>query len=182
MISNESNRKLNLFGWFPPESAAFLEKLIKEYNVKTVIEIGSFLGLSTAFFAEKCEHVVAIDPFVLTDEGRKYYPGAEPLEDDLYPQFEFNMQSLGLMNKIEVLKMTSEEASKKYKESADLIYIDGSHAYEDVLADINLWNPRAKLIICGDDYDENWPEVRDAVDASFSDILVNGRVWYEIRQ
>ena len=50
---------------------------------------------------------------------------------------------------------------------ADLVYIDASHDYDSVLLDISLWLPRARMAICGDDYDAHWPGVGQAVHEMF---------------
>jgi hypothetical protein len=52
---------------------------------------------------------------------------------------------------------------------ADLIYIDGSHEYEDVISDIDSYLPLVRKggIFFGDDY-YGWPGVAKAVDEKFS--------------
>jgi hypothetical protein len=47
---------------------------------------------------------------------------------------------------------------------ADLIYIDGSHNYDDVVADIRAYRPllRSGGVMFGDDYE--WKSVREAVE------------------
>ena len=56
---------------------------------------------------------------------------------------------------VEVLQMTSEEASKRFKDaSIDIVYIDGDHRYEAVKKDIELWMPKLKDdgILSGHDF------------------------------
>ena len=67
---------------------------------------------------------------------------------------------------LSIIKLDSISASKLFKpKSLDLIYIDGSHDYKSVLKDIKAWYSRVKPngIICGDDYNEHWNGVVDAV-------------------
>lgn len=165
-------------GWFPAENRDTLEKLIAKHNVKSVVEIGTFVGLSTAWFAERVERVITIDPFdaltridYLNDEMKKH-------AEDQYQSF---LNFTKEYKNIEAIKMTSLEAADLHRSLfADLIYIDGSHKYQDVKDDIDAWYPRANAVLCGDDYTEAWPEVRKAVDeqAKFTSINRDQRCWY----
>lgn len=183
----------NIPGWFPQTNKDTLTKLIEEHNVKTVIEIGSFVGLSAVWFAERVEHVLTIDPFDAIT--RINYLRGEMLEaaKDQWGNFLENIKG---HENIHVIKGTSEEAhASTYshfphgkcaggvhdKICADLIYIDGSHEYEDVKKDIELWHPRAIKILCGDDYTESWPGVRKAVDECGRLINKKQRVWYHLK-
>lgn len=56
-----------------------------------------------------------------------------------------------------ILKMSSLEAAKKFPEQYfDVVYIDGCHAYESVLADCEAYYPLVKVggLLCGHDYVE----------------------------
>lgn len=164
-------------GWFPIENQNALLKLIKENNVKTVIEVGSFLGSSAAFFATHCDHVYTIDPFKKWKEGVER-GGIDELDEYFYDQFDFNMKALGVRDKITAIPVTSVDGAGLFPTlKADLVYIDGTHDYENVKRDIELWLGRANIVICGDDYDENWPGLKQAVDEA-GGAQVDGRVWF----
>jgi len=170
--------KIDLYGWMPQENRQVLKKLIKQNDIKTVIEIGCFLGKSTHFFAKRGCHVLSIDTF----EGAKDLNRCKeviPRLPNLFEQFKFNMQALGLTDRVSWFKGTSADAHKIFKHSADLVYIDGSHEYEDVINDINLWMPRATKIICGDDYSGNHPGVTQAVDELIPNANTKNRVWFK---
>lgn len=184
--------KLDLYGWFPQENADTLAKLIKEHNIKTVIEIGCFLGLSTKFFVEQGCTVISIDTF----EGSKDLNGSQAVKDrlpNLYEQFLFNLKELGIEDKVKVMRMTSSKAYQEMHDyahehglltddlSADLVFIDGSHEYDDVRVDISLWNKMADKIICGDDYTDVHPGVKRAVDELLPEANKNQRLWYQIK-
>ncbi len=47
-------------GWFAMENRSELQRLIEKHGVKTVIEVGSFLGLSAVWFAQRVEHVFCL--------------------------------------------------------------------------------------------------------------------------
>ena len=171
--------KLDLFGWFPKENEETLKKLIKENNVKTVIEVGCFLGKSTKFFVEQGCEVVSIDTF----EGASDLNDCEEVKKrlpNLYEQFLFNLKELGIENRVTVLQGSSEWAffcTQPFR--SDLIFIDGSHKYEDVKQDIKMWSRRANKIICGDDYTDVHPDVKQAVDELLPNANKNQRVWYQ---
>jgi len=51
----------------------------------------------------------------------------------------------------------------------DIVYIDASHEYENVLNDIRAWLPKVNPsgVICGDDYIQGWDGVIQAVNETF---------------
>jgi len=69
---------------------------------------------------------------------------------------------------VNVIKMDSLEAVNLYKDnSLDFIFLDGSHDYDSVTADLKAWYPKIKKtgIFTGDDYQPGfWPGVILAVD------------------
>ena len=83
-------------------------------------------------------------------------------------------------------------------ESADVIFVDGDHRYEGVLADIRGWYPKLKPsgVIMGHDFDgKTYDEdlvnkdndngyhhgVVKAVLGQFPGVQNNGRVWYHVK-
>jgi hypothetical protein len=60
---------------------------------------------------------------------------------------------------VEVLRLDIAEASERFDDgSVDIIYLDGSHTYEYVLRDLNLWFPKLSpggLFICNDFYESS---------------------------
>jgi predicted O-methyltransferase YrrM len=169
-------------GWFPDKSAEVLSEVIKQHEVKDVIEVGAFLGRSTVFFANECKHVTSIDPFTL--EGWKDGQAngdARRAGENFYQKFVDNIIVCGVAHKVTSIVASSANAEKEHPElSADLIYVDAAHDYESVLEDIKRWLPHTKKVICGDDYDEHWHGVRRAVDELLPDRIVEGRIWYKV--
>ena len=169
-------------GWFSQTSAESLKRYIETYNIKTVLEIGTFKGKSAAFFAELCENVTVVDPFILWPDAKERLGWKEEEHPSFYDDFVKNMEALGLRDKITIYTDTSENASKILDGiTYDLIYIDAQHDFESVDRDINLWKDRTTKIICGDDHDENWPDVQKAVNKNFNHYEVNGNLWAFIK-
>jgi predicted O-methyltransferase YrrM len=65
-------------------------------------------------------------------------------------------------------------------ESIDFVYIDASHEYDDLVADIKAWLPKLNKggIMAGDDYGVGvHPDVKRAVDELFPFAQKEGLVW-----
>lgn len=172
--------KLDLHGWFPDKSRDILEKLIKDYNIKSIIEIGCFLGRATVWFATRVDKVTVVDVFGPTDEEYLNTPFMHRKATTMYDKFVYNMKYFNLLEKVAIIKATSKEAVE-VAPTADLIYIDASHEYEDIKEDIKLWYPKANKILCGDDYSKKWEGVRKAVDEVPFHVNKNQRLWYHIK-
>lgn len=160
-----------IFGWLPQESVELLIRLIEEHGVRSVIEVGAFLGKSGAFFAGMGLEVTSVEPFARSEP---YIDKTlRNRNEDQRQSFLENTRGHG----IRLLEMTSQQAALEDIE-ADLIYLDGSHEYGDVKADIEAWYPKATKILCGDDYSPWWPGVVRAVDESPLAIVAEERLWY----
>jgi glycosyltransferase involved in cell wall biosynthesis len=155
-------------GWFGDENKRNLERLIAKYNVKTVCEIGCFLGYSTAWFARRVEKVYCVDKWIAYAED----PGdAELLRiverlgipHDFYDVWRRNMEAEGLFYKVIPVRGFS-VASAHLVPSVDLVYIDGDHTYAGCLADIGAYGPKAKMVVCGDDFGSQHPGVHAALE------------------
>ncbi len=129
---------------------------------KTVIEIGTFLGGSAEALLEGMPsdgHLTCIDTFEGT-AGSPTDPTNYRSEETDFTQ-EFVLSYLGgrlrpYHERVKIVVGESLTVVKDFEpESADLIFLDGAHDYENVLADIRAWLPIIKPdgILCGHDYD-----------------------------
>ncbi|MCW5912360.1 MAG: class I SAM-dependent methyltransferase [Cyclobacteriaceae bacterium] len=105
-----------------------------------IVEIGSFKGRSTVSFGFACRntdrHVYAIDLF----EGDNNIYGS----GDFISDFNRNVSSCGLEPYITPIKKHSLEVAKSWIKPIDILFIDGSHEYEDVKDDFNAFYPFVK--------------------------------------
>jgi 16S rRNA C1402 (ribose-2'-O) methylase RsmI len=62
----------------------------------------------------------------------------------------------------------------------DMVFIDASHRYEDVLADIRAWLPKTRRLFAGHDYSRDWPGVVRAVHQIFGTAIQRAAqsIWY----
>jgi hypothetical protein len=118
-------------GWFSNQKQ--IEACIKKIKPKTVIEVGSWLGLSTRFIAERLPQkskLYAVDTW-------RGSPGEElhmqdPRLPHLFQLFLSNVRHARLTDVIVPIRMDSLEASEELNVHADMIYIDASHETESV--------------------------------------------------
>jgi predicted O-methyltransferase YrrM len=157
-------------GWYINGSK--IKELIETRHVKTIIEVGCWLGASTRHMASLLPpdgKVYAIDHWQGSIEHQPGQSHFLPVLDHLYEQFLSNVIHEKLTHKIVPLRMNSLNAAQFLKnsdylsEKPDLIYIDASHDYESVYADIKAWYPLVEGhgVICGDDW--HHPPIVEAV-------------------
>lgn len=132
----------------------------------TWVEIGSWMGKSASYCVVELQRrnmsymFHCIDPWTGSEEHKDL---KVIQEGKLYE--EFNKNVLPIRHLIHPHRMTSEEASKKFKDdSVDVIFIDGDHSYEGVKKDLECWFPKIKSggVIAYDDY-PRWPSIVKAV-------------------
>jgi predicted O-methyltransferase YrrM len=150
-------------GWFNHQ-AVYDYLLANMPEDGTFVELGAWLGKSSAYLCDKATHqnITIIDswkgsPNELTTTHKL------ATEVDVYDLFLENMGE----RKYNVIKGESKVAAKMFlNESLDVVFIDLTHTYEAVKEDIKLWLPKVKKggFIAGDDYHENWRGVIQAVD------------------
>ena len=106
-----------------------------------IVEIGSWKGKSTSWLGIGSEDgnkikVYAIDPHTGSKEHKLY--------SDVwtFDTFKKNIKEVGVENIVIPIVKTSKEAAKDFNLPVELIFIDGSHEYEDVKLDFDLWFPK----------------------------------------
>lgn len=147
---------------------------------QTIIEVGSYLGASTACFASltgSTGRVYAIDWWqglnyaqLKQSEGNHQTGWGHKLPENrqMYDQFLSNMIHLGIANIVYPVRGLSTESSVLLStngvHSADLVYLDADHSYMSVLADCRVWYPfvsNGRGILCGDDWGWSAPHLGD---------------------
>jgi predicted O-methyltransferase YrrM len=167
------------------DQGALLKEIINLMGGKERIlmaEVGVYLGRGTAIFDEVFSErnidyeLMAIDNWEgsIEHKTQNIVPGYQQALENLSP----------ISDKVKLIKADSTESANMFDdESFDIVYIDASHEYEPVMADITAWMPKVKNggFICGDDYAPDWNGVILAVNEYFqgkASVLGSTRQWY----
>ncbi|MAH06821.1 hypothetical protein CMI38_01060 [Candidatus Pacearchaeota archaeon] len=167
-------KKIESVGWF--DASDLYTRMVKEFPKGHFVEIGAWMGRSTKFMGKLIKDTEIVFDVVDHFKGNldhsyqqeivKLYGGC------IYKQFKRNMEKENCWAEINQVHVEySSDAVNHYKnESLDFVYIDASHDYPSVYADIKGWIKKVKKggVIAGDDYD-NCPGVKRAVDIFFKD-------------
>lgn len=141
-----------------------------------IAEIGVYKGRGTALWVTELINAginfeyYAIDNFEGSVEHKacNNTPTLAEAKENLKP----------ILDKINIIQMDSLKAAELFPDNFfDVVYLDASHEYEDIKADINAWNPKTNGILCGDDYIDIWSGVIKAVD-EFCTPNIIGTQWY----
>lgn len=115
-------------GWLSEAQAQSLYAAATDIQAGQIVEIGSHHGRSTVILGATGRRVVAIDPF---DNAR--WGGGE----DAHSVFSRNVDGLD----VELIRKTSSDAARDWSGDIGVLFLDGSHALEQVRLDIDEWQP-----------------------------------------
>jgi|UniRef100_A0A6C0LWG4 predicted O-methyltransferase YrrM len=114
-----------------------LNKFVDRTNDINILEIGSYEGLSSVFFADnflerEMSSLTCVDPFLRISNNDH----AEYLKNNQEKNFDINITRCDNSEKIKVFKITSDEFFANNRKKFNLIYIDGCHEPEFISRDI----------------------------------------------
>jgi MMP 1-O-methyltransferase len=145
-------------GFLDEREADYLYKLVLEAAKKgPCLEIGSYCGKSSVYLGMACKESSTV-LFSIDHHGgsEEQQPGEEYFDPDLLDKetgkidtlrhFRKTISDFGLEDIVIPLIGSSAIIGKVWKTPLSLIFIDGSHAYESVLSDYDIW---AKNLIPG---------------------------------
>jgi len=128
-----------------------------------VLEIGSFKGLSCWAMALTAKSVTACDTHKAATDGQRQTNEFTTLEDFT--------RAVARYKNVRIYPIASEVAAGVLAdEMFDLIFLDATHTYDEVKADIERWWPRLKSggVFALHDYGHDaYPGVKQAVDERF---------------
>lgn len=168
------------------------KELIEKVKPKTIIEVGSWHGQSAITMAKVVKELGLDTKIYCVDTWLGALEFMDAKNDDTrdlhkkdgYPQVYYkflqNIRDNNVDDIIIPVPQTSRIASmwfKEHKATAELIYIDASHEYEDVKDDIINYLPLCTGVMFGDDFNNNqFPGVKQAVKEVLGEIE-GGNFW-----
>ncbi len=159
-------------GWMGKDSLAWLYE--RAQQMESIVEIGSWKGRSTHALLSGCRGpVFAVDHFKGSPDELNGAHG-EAARRDIFPDF---WQNVGGFRNLVLFRMESTEAAKYFApKSVDMVFIDGCHMKQAVMADINAWAPKCRKLLCG--HDAGYKTVQEAIrDCGFTNTRENGGMW-----
>ena len=154
-------------------------------NFNSFVEVGVYTGASCAFLTRKLvERKTPFQMFAVdlwdkvnteTDYDRK-------IDTSVLDAFTERMTKADLLRYVLPMQMESAKAAGMFKHPVDFVFIDASHTYEHVKADIEAWRSKIRRggMLAGHDYGEPCG-VKQAVDELIGDnISLMGTCWYTI--
>jgi hypothetical protein len=179
---------VDLQGWVNAGFDTVLEHICESLRGKevTFFEVGTWKGPSAARIVTQSlkagltlRKLVCIDTWLGSGEfltwglndphrgGSLMHVGGYPT---VFHTFTMNMKVLGLHDVVVPLPISSVQAVEVltyYGLKADVIYVDASHEYEAVKADLEAYHQLLLPggFLWGDDYTQGWDGVRRAVDS-----------------
>lgn len=122
--------------WFEnSEIRRYLCKLVDPYQKHTILEIGCFEGVGSAYFSDVFlenpeSSLTCVDPFLPIDQT------TPQVSNTTKSTFYDNIDKSDQRAKIRVFEETSDSFFSKNTDTYSIIYIDGDHHYEAVKRDL----------------------------------------------
>ena len=151
------------FNWIPKWRWQVLQKIIVEYDLKKICEIGVYKGdcvrkILMGKTRLLIEEYYGIDPYF--DQSNLLNMANTTISqraknEGLISKYHYMCRFMILFPKFKLLRLPSIEACKLFDDLyLDLVFIDANHSYVSVKEDILHWMPKIKKggILCGHDY------------------------------
>lgn len=163
---------MHLWGWMSPAELTWLAE--QASMMRSIVEIGCLHGRSSFAMATASK-----------GSGSLYC--IDPWSDDGWASWSSSMAGFSHVTPI---REASPAAGVHVPDPVDMVFIDGAHDYDSVMADISYWLPRTQVLICGHDYvpahglpageNPGFPDVAVVVDEVFGDqvtVAPNTAIW-----
>lgn len=152
---------MHIWGWMSPAELRWL--MAQAAQMKSVVEIGSLHGRSAFALLTACPGpVYCIDPW---DDEHDLSYGSFMGNCGHFPNLvAIRGRSLEVVTRLPI--------AERAGDGFDMVFIDGDHEYESVIADIRAWLPYTRKLICGHDYQNDgggFPGVAKAVHEMFGE-------------
>lgn len=154
-VPDDPTPGMALWGWMSPAELRWLGA--QAAQMRSVVEVGCLHGRSSFALATACPGTVyCIDPW----------------SDDGWASWSASIGSV--FSNVVGLRAPSPSAGVLVPDPVDMVFVDGAHDYDSVVADITYWRERTQVLLCGHDYipysslpageNPGFPDVAIAVD------------------
>ena len=184
-----STEKKRCGGWFKEKQKDWYRDRVSQIKGGTIVEIGVYGGASLLAIVDICvknkNKIIGIDPWERVElfNGQKVDDDKRDSKRSTLRQLRTNLARILKIYKYECVELRSEfspQAAQKFQDnSLSLVFIDGSHSYESVCADLLAWWPKVRSnggIFSGHDYEVPAFGVKKAVDEFVKERGLNLRV------
>jgi len=163
-------------GWFTFEDV-YREQLKRMKGHESVmVEVGSWMGQSTAFAADLIKYnklpvkFYAVDTWEGSPNEKHHQQVVAQNGGSIFDIWQENMVRCGVQDFVTPIKKPSVEAAQDFADgSIDFVFIDAAHDYDSVKSDIQSWLCKVKGGGCIGGHDINELGVRKAVVEQFGD-------------
>ena len=168
-------------GWMKPSELEWLAEQASKH--RCIVEVGSWMGRSTTAMADNMEGsgvIFAVDTWRGSEEHESYLKD-KPI-DFVYNIFRKNLTVHIESGRVCPVHLPSIEAARVFRAIGyadfDMVFIDASHDYENVKADIKAWKPllRSGGLLCGHDWGH--PPIVQAVRELLGNPKSSSTIWY----
>ena len=165
------------------DERSFYLSIVKRHPQGIIVEMGVLEGRSLSHVLPWCKgnncKVYAIDPW--QDWSSHLCDHHLPEAELIYQAFTSNMQQLGFLDYVNIIRKDSVEAARDFEDSSvDVAFIDTLHTYEHTKKEIIAWWPKIKVggELFGHDYNSENLGLIKAVNEAFGkpDVL-HGCMW-----
>ena len=180
-------------GWFDWMDL-YKAMLDRANNNAHFVEVGSWMGKSACYMAEHIKQSgkqIKFDCVDIWDDNsteiayRTMMEHAKKLNMTLLEVFKGNLAKYGVFDRVNAIKTTSANAAMLYADgSLDMVFIDASHDFDNVMTDLKAWYPKVRSggEFAGHDYFYSVDGVQRAVkefcSANKIKFDIVGQCWY----
>jgi|694.fasta_scaffold92018_3 hypothetical protein len=164
-------------GWAPAEKIKYMYDLVKQTDAQAIVEIGVYGGKSLIPMAVACKEkgsgtCFGIDPWKKEasiegwpdgDVNKEWW---EHLDHHwVYGRWRASVEKYDVKNQIYELIGKSEQFHRMFKdECIDIFHLDGNHAEQVALNDVECWKSKVKIGGYWIFDDTNWPSTTKAIE------------------
>ncbi len=145
-------KSASIGGWLFEGEHEFLWGLAGRSKTGDIVEIGSWMGKSSCILAGACietapgTRLICVDPFDMsgTDEQADYHRSLVADGGTFY-QFMRNAREQGFIDHVVPIAARSDQAGALIPDGLRMAFVDGTHDYEGVRADVELLLPKLAI-------------------------------------